>query len=185
MGWRIVIGAWIGMAVCWPVGRFLAEAIWVSFYYRYRPLPWPERSAVEVTITLGFVASGMVVGGLVAAIMSRSTLTAPIQPWWKRKTWRAAAALWLALPLIYAGAFCPAAYCVGRGWIGYSDFEDAYRPAFVLFWRPGGWLETAFYYWQNAGSRATQRQTEPYSPRQEYYRGIALRYGHQTPSQTQ
>jgi hypothetical protein len=54
------------------------------------------------------------------------------RPWWRRKRWAAAAAFWLALPIVYPVTALPFSYLNGRGWLGeraqYWD-DTIYEPA--------------------------------------------------------
>src|SRR5690606_14751489 len=55
-------------------------------------------------------------------------MTEPRNPWWKRKRWIAALALWLALPVLYPFSAGPAEYAVQRGWVYRSVVGPYYRP---------------------------------------------------------
>lgn len=50
------------------------------------------------------------------------------RPFWKRKRWIAAAALWLALPAAYPLSLGPAAYVCGRGWLSREAVTEIYGP---------------------------------------------------------
>ena len=52
----------------------------------------------------------------------------PKRPWWRKKRWRIASAIVLLIPVGYPGSMAPAAYCIGRGWIGESTLESFYGP---------------------------------------------------------
>lgn len=54
------------------------------------------------------------------------TAAAPSRPWWKKKRWRAALSLWLAIA--YPATMFPAAYCTGRGWISGETYKAVYSP---------------------------------------------------------
>ena len=60
--------------------------------------------------------------------VSVDRLEKPIRPWWKKKRWRAAILLWVALPILYVAASGPVLYCTYRQWIPRSVFNAAYRP---------------------------------------------------------
>lgn len=71
----------------------------------------------------------------------------PPRPFYKRKRWIAAGVLWLVVPAAYLGSFGPAAYCVGRGWMGHYRFEDIYRPLTKASKRVGLLGSLADYYY--------------------------------------
>jgi hypothetical protein len=85
------------------------------------------------------------------------------RPWWKKKRWAAALALWLVLPAAYLAGPGPAAYLVGRGWVAASTHQEFFTPAYVvLFWAgvaPQVWdSETA---WHHRGERHAGRAAPP------------------------
>jgi hypothetical protein len=48
------------------------------------------------------------------------------RPWWRKKRWAAALALWL--PLLYAASAGPVSYAVGRAWVRPQTALALYRP---------------------------------------------------------
>lgn len=57
-------------------------------------------------------------------------------PWWKKKRWGAALALWLAVA--YPLSLGPIAYMVGRGWLPVAQIQGVYAPLLVAadYFRP-------------------------------------------------
>lgn len=78
----------------------------------------------------------------------------PRKPWWKRKRWIAAIALWLALPVLYPFSVGPAEYAVQRGWVYSSVVAPYYRP---LRWAMRGrrvpWFAAYVSKWRELGDR--------------------------------
>jgi hypothetical protein len=54
----------------------------------------------------------------------------PKRPWYRKKRWQAVAAVWLALPPLYALSWGPAYYSAARGWWQWSP--AVYRPVHFL-----------------------------------------------------
>lgn len=48
-------------------------------------------------------------------------------PLWKRRRWRVLAAIWLALPLVYAAGDGPLLYAVYRGWVPFDTWRFPYE----------------------------------------------------------
>lgn len=51
------------------------------------------------------------------------------RPWWKKKLWAVALALWLAVA--YPLSLWPVAYMVGRGWLTVAAVKTAYAPVLI------------------------------------------------------
>ncbi|MGC1274472.1 MAG: hypothetical protein WBC44_12250 [Planctomycetaceae bacterium] len=47
----------------------------------------------------------------------------PKRPWWRKKRWIAAAALWLLLPIAYPLSLGPASYACRLGWIPVDTYN--------------------------------------------------------------
>ena len=56
------------------------------------------------------------------------TAPPPRRPWWRRKRWRIALGVWLALPALYVLGSGPYGYCEGRGWCGNWPSRTIYQP---------------------------------------------------------
>ena len=61
----------------------------------------------------------------------RLTAPPPRRPWWKRKRVRAAAVLWLCLPMLYPFAAGPAFLAVREQWVA-TWADDLFVPALSL-----------------------------------------------------
>src|SRR3712207_5113372 len=94
----------------------------------------------------------------------------PKRPWWRRRRWRAIAALWLALPILYVFSRGPVTYAIRRGWLPeevvkvYRPIEDhlfplfgggfpADLPVYRLYWGHVRW-------WGRRGREAREIQIE-------------------------
>jgi hypothetical protein len=78
------------------------------------------------------------------------------RPWWKRKRWWAAGALWLALPTAYLLSAGPIAYCHGRGRLGEvfgNDYAHRLYHGYDWLVLPDPCLETFWHHFHNCARR--------------------------------
>ena len=98
----------------------------------------------------------------------------PRKPWWKRKRWRLALVVWLALPALYVAGYGPAMYCSGRGWVSDEEADAAYAPMAWERWRQGGsrwpgWYQSYIWRCRLAGQSAYLASPEGQQSMREWW----------------